>query len=122
MVHIRLSTLHDFYSDFDIADKPSRSVAKTLIIVFEILSSLHSQVKLEQIRQAESLNQVKHILGEEIEDSDFLADATWNNIRIGDILANQREKTLVDKEAVLKKGQAEVGCLHEKDIYSDMKN
>ncbi len=75
MVHIRLSTLHDFYSDFDIADKPSRSVAKTLSIVFEILS-LHSQVKLEQIRQAESLNQVKHILGEEIEDSDFLADAT----------------------------------------------
>lgn len=34
------------------------------------------QVKLEQIRQAESLNQVKHILGEEIEDTDFLADAT----------------------------------------------
>ncbi|KAI2666369.1 Rab GTPase-binding effector protein 2 [Labeo rohita] len=34
------------------------------------------QVKLEQIRQAESLNQVKHILGEEIEDTDLPADAT----------------------------------------------
>uniref|UniRef100_A0A8C1EQ82 Rab GTPase-binding effector protein 2 n=1 Tax=Cyprinus carpio carpio TaxID=630221 RepID=A0A8C1EQ82_CYPCA len=34
------------------------------------------QVQLEQIRQAESLNQVKHILGEEIEDSDLPADAT----------------------------------------------
>ncbi|XP_043091736.1 rab GTPase-binding effector protein 2 [Puntigrus tetrazona] len=34
------------------------------------------QVKLEQIRQAESLNQVKHILGEEIEDADLPADAT----------------------------------------------
>lgn len=79
-------------------------------------------MKLEQIRQAESLNQVKHILGEEIEDTDLPADATWNNIRIGDILANQREETLVDKEAVLKKGQAEVGSLHEKETYSDMKN
>ncbi|XP_026063891.1 rab GTPase-binding effector protein 2-like [Carassius auratus] len=34
------------------------------------------QVKLEQIRQAESLNQVKHILGEELEDTDLSADAT----------------------------------------------
>ncbi|XP_056309469.1 LOW QUALITY PROTEIN: rab GTPase-binding effector protein 2 [Danio aesculapii] len=35
------------------------------------------QVKLEQIRQAVSLNQVKHILGEEIEeDADLPADAT----------------------------------------------
>uniref|UniRef100_A0A8C1J964 Rab GTPase-binding effector protein 2 n=1 Tax=Cyprinus carpio TaxID=7962 RepID=A0A8C1J964_CYPCA len=34
------------------------------------------QVQLEKIRQAESLNQVKHILGEEIEDSDLPADAT----------------------------------------------
>lgn len=35
------------------------------------------QVKLEQIRQAESLNQVKQILGEEIEEvSDLPADAT----------------------------------------------
>ncbi|XP_016134869.1 rab GTPase-binding effector protein 2 [Sinocyclocheilus grahami] len=34
------------------------------------------QVKLEQIRQAESLNQVKHILGEELEDTDLAADAT----------------------------------------------
>uniref|UniRef100_A0A672RTI5 Rab GTPase-binding effector protein 2 n=1 Tax=Sinocyclocheilus grahami TaxID=75366 RepID=A0A672RTI5_SINGR len=34
------------------------------------------QVKLEQVRQAESLNQVKHILGEEIEDTDLPADAT----------------------------------------------
>ncbi len=79
-------------------------------------------MKLEQIRQAESLNQVKHILGEEIEDTDLPADATWKNIRIGDILANQREETLVDKEVVLKKGQAEVGCLYEKETYSDMKN
>ncbi|XP_073697485.1 rab GTPase-binding effector protein 2 [Garra rufa] len=34
------------------------------------------QVKLEQIRQAESLNQVKRILGEELEDTDLPADAT----------------------------------------------
>ncbi|XP_016339626.1 rab GTPase-binding effector protein 2-like isoform X2 [Sinocyclocheilus anshuiensis] len=34
------------------------------------------QVKLEQIRQAESLNQVKHILGEELEDTNLAADAT----------------------------------------------
>lgn len=42
--------------------------------------SLHFQVKLEQIRQAESLNQVKQILGEEIEEeTDLPADATWKN-------------------------------------------
>jgi len=45
-------------------------------MVFNYLS-LHSQVKLEQIRQAESLNQVKQILGEEIEEvTDLPADAT----------------------------------------------
>lgn len=44
-------------------------------------------MKLEQIRQAESLNQVKHILGEVIEeDTDSKTDATWNNKGTGDFL------------------------------------